>query len=75
MEIYLIRHGQINRNGTCEDYFYKLNDDGNLAAKNASLFVNRAVFDKSLNNILLSSNTIRTIQTYHYILVMLYNLK
>ena len=63
MEIYLIRHGHINRIGNQEDYFYKLSDIGNEQARKASIFVRDNIFNSNNKNILLSSNTIRTIET------------
>ena len=67
MELYLIRHGHINRDGTSDDYYYRLSDIGNKEAQQVSLFINDNVFDQNKSNLLISSNTLRTIETSMYI--------
>jgi broad specificity phosphatase PhoE len=67
MEIYLIRHGEINRDGSKEDYFYRLTDIGNDNARNMAQFIHDNYFDKNKKNSLVSSKTIRTIETSLYL--------
>ncbi len=67
MNLYLIRHGKIIRNGTNDDYFYRLSNDGNNDALTAALFIKDNYFDNKESNVLLTSNTIRTIETSLYL--------
>lgn len=67
MDVYLIRHGEIKRDGTKEDYFYRLTEEGNSNALDMAKFMHDHYYDKKKNNALVSSKTIRTIETALYL--------
>lgn len=67
MDIYLIRHGQIERTGDRKDYFYRLTEEGKENAKGAGQFIKNFCFNPDSKSILLSSCSLRTIETSMYI--------
>ena len=67
MNLYLIRHGEIDRDGHSPDYFYRLTKDGNENASNMAKFVLDNCYDPIKDNKLVSSKTTRTIETALYL--------
>lgn len=67
MEVYLIRHGEIDRVGGRADYFYRLTEEGRENAYNASKFIKNFCFNPNAKSILLTSCSLRTIETSLYI--------
>ena len=64
MYLYLIRHGEVKR--VChepEDYFYCLTESGRKGVADTGVFLKNSEYSADTNNIILTSETLRTIET------------
>ena len=64
MYLYLIRHGEIKRTTEeNDDYFYCLTEEGKNSIKETGLFLRDLAYDENANSIILTSDTLRTLES------------
>lgn len=64
MQLYLIRHGEIDRKSCiADDYFYRLTEEGKKSIIETGIFLRDNELDSSSDNVIISSDTLRTIES------------
>ena len=63
MNLYLIRHGEIDRIIEEDDYFYCLNEKGRKDMEDVGHFLRENEYDKYAKRLILTSETLRTLES------------